>query len=87
MAVRKCYGAMPRNILGITMAETLLHIVLAMMLAAALIYACKGSIETLLSAPVSSLFTGKGTLFLTALLIVVFIVSACCRAGYTMPCP
>ena len=76
MAVRKCYGAMPRNILGITMAETLLHIVLAMMLAAALIYACKGSIETLLAAPVSSLFTGKGTLFLTALLIVVFIVSA-----------
>lgn len=76
MAVRKCYGAMPRNIFGITIVETLVHIVLAMALAAALIYACKGSIETLLSAPVSSLFTSKGTLFLLILLIVVFIVSA-----------
>lgn len=75
MAVRKCYGAMPRNIFGITIAETLVHIVLAMVLAAALIYACKGSIQTLLSAPVSSLFTSKGTLFLLILLIVVFIVS------------
>ena len=75
MAVRKCYGAMPRNIFGITVAETLVHVVLAMALAAALIYACKGSIETLLSAPVSSLFTGKGTLFLAVLLIIVFVVS------------
>lgn len=76
MAVRKCYGAMPRNILGITIAETLVHMVLAMMLAAALIYVCKGSIQTLLAAPVSSLFTSKSTLFLAVLLIVVFIVSA-----------
>lgn len=76
MAVRKCYGAMPRNILGITIAETLVHMVLAMVLAAALIYVCKGSIQTLLAAPVSSLFTSKSTLFLAVLLIVVFIVSA-----------
>ena len=75
MAVRKCYGAMPRNILGITIAETLVHMVLAMVLAAALIYVCKGSIQTLLAAPVSSLFTGKSTLFLAVLLIVVFVVS------------
>lgn len=75
MAVRKCYGAMPRNILGITIAETLVHMVLAMVLAAALIYVCKGSIQTLLAAPVSSLFTSKSTLFLAVLLIVVFVVS------------
>lgn len=75
MAVRKCYGAMPRNILGITIAETLVHMVLAMALAAALIYVCKGSIQTLLAAPVSSLFTSKSTLFLAVLLIVVFVVS------------
>ena len=75
MAVRKCYGAMPRNILGITIAETLVHMVLAMVLAAALIYVCKGSIQTLLAAPVSSLFTSKSTLFLAVLLIVMFVVS------------
>lgn len=76
MAVRKCYGAMPRSIFGITVAETSVHIVLSLVLAAALIYVCKGSIETLLDAPATALFTNKGVLFLAALLVVVFIISA-----------
>ena len=76
MAVRKCYGAMPRTIFGITVAETSVHIVLSLVLAAALIYVCKGSIETLLDAPATALFTNKGVLFLAALLVVVFIISA-----------
>lgn len=76
MAVRKCYGAMPRSIFGITVAETSVHIVLSLVLAAALIYVCKGSIETLLDAPATALFTNKGVLFLAGLLVVVFIISA-----------
>ena len=76
MAVRKCYGAMPRSIFGITVAETSVHIVLSLVLAAALIYVCKGSIETLLDAPATALFTNKGVLFLAALLVVVFIINA-----------
>lgn len=76
MAVRKCYGAMPRSIFGITVVETLVHIALALVLAAVLIYACKGSIETLLDAPVTALFTNKGVLFLAGLLVVVFVISA-----------
>ena len=76
MAVRKCYGAMPRTIFGITVAETLVHIVLSLVLAAVLIYVCKGSIETLLDAPATALFTNKGVLFLAGLLVVVFVISA-----------
>lgn len=76
MAVRKCYGAMPKSILGITVSETLVHIALALVLAGALIYVCKGSIETLLSAPVTDLFTNIGVLVLVGLLAVVFIISA-----------
>lgn len=76
MAVRKCYGAMPKSIFGITVSETLVHIVLALALAGALIYVCKGSIETLLSAPVTDLFTNIGVLVLVGLLVVVFIISA-----------
>lgn len=44
MAVRKCYGAMPKSIFGITVSETLAHIIMALALAGALVYACKGSI-------------------------------------------
>ena len=79
MAVRKCYGAMPRSIFGITVAETSVHIVLSLVLAAALIYVCKGSIETLLDAPATALFTNKGVLFLTG--------SPYCPARCTTPCP
>ena len=76
MAVRKCYGAMPRTIFGITVAETFVHIALSLVLAAVLIYVCKGSIETLLDAPATALFTNKGMLFLAGLLVVVFVISA-----------
>ena len=76
MAVRKCYGAMPKSIFGITVSETLAHIIMALALAGALVYACKGSIETLLSAPVTDLFTNSGVLVLVGLLTVVFIISA-----------
>lgn len=76
MAVRKCYGAMPGNIFGITVSEALVHIAVALILAMALIYVCKGSIETLLSAPVTDLFTNSGVLVLVVLLAVVFFISA-----------
>lgn len=59
MAVRKCFGASRGDIGVITLTEAGVHVALAMLLAGALLTACRGSIETYLSAPLMALLGGR----------------------------
>ena len=74
MAVRKCYGAESKNIHAIIFSEALVHVGLAVILAAVLVFLCKGTIENFLSAPVSTLVLNRGSWILVAICILVLLV-------------
>lgn len=77
MAVRKCFGASRSDVGIITLAETAVHVALAVLLAAALLMACRGSIESYLSAPLSALLSGRACWLLAATgLLVVLLAGA-----------
>lgn len=74
MAVRKCFGGGPRTIYGIMVSESLVHVVIGILLAAALIFACKGTIEGYISAPVSTMLFSRGSWILALIcLLIIFI--------------
>lgn len=72
MAVRKCFGGGRRTIYGIMVSESLVHVAIGILLAAVLIFACKGTIEGYISAPVSTMLFSRGSwiLILICLLII-----------------
>lgn len=74
MAVRKCFGAKTKTIYAIVFREELNHVLIAIVLAAAFLFACKGTIQQLTSAPLSDLFHSRvgWILFAICLLIVAF---------------
>ena len=72
MAVRKCFGGGPLTIYGIMVSESLVHVVISIVLAAVLVFACKGTIEGYISAPVSTMLFSRGSWILA--LICLFIV-------------
>lgn len=74
MAVRKCYGAESKNIHAIIFSEALVHVGLSVVLAAGLVFLCKGTIENFLSAPVSTLVLNRGSWILVAICILVLLV-------------
>lgn len=74
MAIRKCYGAESKNIHAIIFSEALVHVGLAVVLAAVLVFLCKGTIENFLSAPVSTLVLNRGSWILVAICILVLLV-------------
>jgi putative ABC transport system permease protein len=74
MAVRKSFGAGKRSIVGLIFTEATLHVVLAVVLASLLVWACKGSIEQFLSAPISELVMNKGSWILLLVLAVVLLI-------------
>ena len=74
MAVRKCYGAESKDIHAIIFSEALVHVGLAVVLAAVLVFLCKGTIENFLSAPVSMLVLNRGSWILVAICILVLLV-------------
>ena len=74
MAVRKCYGAEPKNIHAIIFSEALVHVGLAVILAAVLVFLCKGTIENFLSAPVSTLVLNRGSWILVSSCLLVLLV-------------
>lgn len=74
MAVRKCYGAESKNIHAIIFSEALVHVGLSVVLAAGLVFFCKGTIENFLSAPVSTLVLNRGSWILVAICILVLLV-------------
>ena len=74
MAVRKCYGAKPKNIHAIIFSEALVHVGLAVVLAAILVFLCKGTIENFLSAPVSTLVLNRGSWILVVICLLVLLI-------------
>jgi len=74
MAVRKCYGAEPKNIHAIIFSEALVHVGLSVILAAILVFLCKGTVENFLSAPVSTLLFNRGSWILVAICLFVLLV-------------
>ena len=74
MAVRKCYGAKPKNIHSIIFSEALVHVGLAVVLVALLVFLCKGTIENFLSAPISTLIMNRGCWILITICLLVLLV-------------
>lgn len=74
MAVRKCYGAGRGAVYSITFSEVCLHLVLALILGATLLWACHGTIEQLLSAPLSVLVFNRGAWILLLIALMVLFV-------------
>ena len=81
MAVRKCFGAGNGNMLAITFSETLVHLIIASVLATLLIFVCKGSIEQLLGAPVEVIVLNRGAWILAAIFLAILVVGAVVPAG------
>lgn len=75
VAVHKCYGASGKNIFGMILSESLLHLLLSMLLAVLLIVIFKGKIEDLLSASLTALFTLPTVSILLGICVVVFAVT------------
>ena len=72
VAVHKCYGASGKDILGMILSESLLHLLLALLLGAFLILVFRGKVEDLLSASLSALFTLPTVALLAGICLVVF---------------
>ena len=74
MAVRKCFGGGQRTIYSIMISESLVHVAIGILLAAVLIFACKGTIEGYISAPVSTMLFSRGSWILALVcLLIIFI--------------
>lgn len=74
MAVRKCYGAERHNIYSLIFKEAAIDVLLAVVIAAVLIFLCKGTIENFLSASVSALIFNSGAWILVAIILLVLFV-------------
>lgn len=76
MGVRKCYGAEPGSIYGMLIKETVLNLLAALGLAALLIWAFNGVIESLLGVPIQKLMVPQTIWVLVAIVAFIFLVSA-----------
>ena len=74
MAVRKCYGASPKDIHGIILTESIVHVVLGIGLAALALWLCKGTVEDLISAPLDVLLLNRGSWLLGVILLVIILI-------------
>lgn len=75
VAVRKCYGASAGEIHGMMFAEALVHLVLSLLLALALILAFRGTVEELLATSLSALLLSKSCVLLLAISLLVFFIA------------
>jgi putative ABC transport system permease protein len=76
MGVRKCYGASAGSIYGMLIKETALNLLASLVLAALLIWAFNGVIESLLGVPFGSLMVPQTRWTLVAIIAFIFLVSA-----------
>lgn len=76
MALRKCMGSDTWDMYSMMTAESLVHTVIACGLAILLIYASRGTVETLAGTSVADLFAGKPLLVATAVVMLVFLLNA-----------
>lgn len=74
MAVRKCFGAGRVTIMKITFAETAVTLFIAIILAAIILFCCKGSIQMFLSAPLDVLFFGPALWIIGAICLGILLV-------------
>lgn len=76
VGVRKCYGAESWDINRILLRETACNLGLSLAVAAALVLAFRGAIESLLGVPVQDLITPLSVCIVICVVVVVFLVSA-----------
>lgn len=74
MAVRKCFGGGRRTIYGITISESLVHVLIGILLALALMFVCKGTIEQYIAAPISTMLLSRGSWILVLICLLVIFV-------------
>ena len=75
VAVHKCYGASEKNLFGMILSETLLHVILALLLAIAFILIFRGKVEELLDVTLSGLFTPETILVLLGICVAIFFIT------------
>ena len=75
VGVRKCYGAEGMHIYFMLTKEALLHIILSLGLAAAIIFAGRGIVENLLGVPFTTLLVPQSIVAIGAVIVFVLIVS------------
>lgn len=76
MAVHQCYGAEVRHIYKKVMAESIVHLLLSLALAALLLFAVKDTVEELTGAPLLTLLTaGSNVGMIVTTCIVVFLIT------------
>ena len=75
IGVRKCYGAGSREIYGMLIKEAVVHIGLALVLAALLILAGSNLITNLLGVPFTTMLVGKSVRVIVAVLVFIFVLS------------
>ena len=76
VGVRKCYGAESWDINRILLRETACNLGLSLAVAAALVLAFRGAIESLLGVPVQDLITPLSVWIVLGVVVLVFLVSA-----------
>lgn len=87
VAVHKCYGASERNLFGIILSETFVHLLLALVAAALLIFAFRGKVEELLDASLGALFTLPTLSVLAGVCALVFVLAGVIPTGMFMRIP
>ena len=75
VGVRKCYGAEGKHIYGMLTKEALQHIVLSLVLAAAIIFAGRSIVENLLGVPFQTLLVPQSIVAIAALILFVLVIS------------
>ena len=75
VGVRKCYGAEGKHIYGMLTKEALLHILLALLLAAIIIFAGRSFVENLLCVPFQTLLVPQSIVAIVAVLLFVLVIS------------
>lgn len=76
VGVRKCYGAQPWDINKILLKETAWNLGVSLAVAALLIFAFRGAVESLLGVPVKDLVTPLSVWIIVGIVILVFLVFA-----------
>jgi len=75
IAIHKCYGASEKNISGMVLTETFIHLVASIIIAGLLIFLFRKTVEELLSTPLSALFTFRTCIILLLVCMTVFFAS------------
>ena len=76
IAVRRCYGAGNRAILGIAFKESLIHLAIALVLAALLILAFRNTVEEIMLTSLEALFSPRSFGVLAATVLCVLLLAA-----------